>query len=66
MVLKPTMARQMDARMSFDLLHTASPKWHCCEAPLRMSALLLDQLRPLGAKDYVDVQSFMWVTRVLE
>ncbi len=66
MVLKPKIARQMAARMSFELLYSASPKWHCYEALLRMSALLLDQLRPLGAKDYVDVQSFMWVTRVLE
>jgi hypothetical protein len=66
MVLKPGVAQQMAARMGFDLRYSASPKWHCYEALRRMSARLRDELRALGATDYIDVQTFMWVTRGLE
>jgi len=66
MVLKPGIAQQMAARMGFDLLYSASPRWHCYEALQRMSAILRDRLSELGAADYIDVQSFMWVTRELE
>ncbi len=66
MVLKPGVARQTAARMGFDLLYSASPRWHCYEALQRMSARLLGELSGLGATDYVDVQTFMWVTRDLE
>jgi len=52
--------------MGFDLPYAASPTWPCYDALLRMSARLRDELRPLGAADYVDVQTFMWVTRELE
>lgn len=66
MVLKPGVARQMAGRMGFDLLYSASPKWHCYEALQRMSVVLRDRLSVLGATDYIDVQSFMWVTRGLD
>ena len=32
---------------------------------MRMGAQLLERLAPLGAKDMIDVQAFMWVTRDL-
>ncbi len=66
MVLKPGVAQQMAARMGFDLRYSASPKWRCYEALQRMSARLRDELSGLGATDYIDVQTFMWVTRGLE
>jgi hypothetical protein len=66
MVLKPGVAQQMAARMGFDLRYSASPKWQCYEALQRMGARLRDELSGLGATDYVDVQTFMWVTRGLE
>jgi hypothetical protein len=66
MVLKPGVAQQTAARMGFDLRYSASPKWQCYEALLRMSARLRDELGGLGAADYVDVQTFMWVTRGVE
>jgi hypothetical protein len=66
MVLKPGVAQQMAARMGFDLLYYASSKWRCYEALLRMSARLRDELSGLGATDYIDVQTFMWVTRGVE
>ena len=66
MVLKPGAAQHMAARMGFDLRYSSSPKWHCYEALLRMSARLRDELSALGAVDYIDVQTFMWVTRGFE
>jgi hypothetical protein len=65
MVLKPENSRLMAARMGFDLFYTPSPTWRCYEALQRMSAALLKELAPLKAKDYLDVQAFMWVTREL-
>lgn len=41
-------------------------KWQCYERVLAMTETLLDRLEPLGAKDYIDVQSFMWVTQDLQ
>ena len=66
MVLKPAIVQQTAVRMAFDLQYSASPKWTCYEALQRMAAQLLEQLRPLGASDNIDVQTFMWVTRGLE
>jgi hypothetical protein len=65
-VLKPAIARQTAARMAFDLQYSASPAWPCYEALQGMSARLREELRGLGAADYLDVQAFMWVTRGLE
>jgi len=66
MVLKPGISQQMAQRMGFDLLYSPTPTWHCYQALLEMSALLLDRLKELGASDYIDVQSFMWVTRGID
>jgi hypothetical protein len=65
MVLKPEISQRIAARMRFDLLYSSTPSWHCYNALLEMSKLLLNDLRPLGAKDYIDVQSFIWVTQEL-
>jgi hypothetical protein len=66
MVLKPAIVQQTAARMSFDLVYSATPRWQCYEALQRMVTQLLETLRALGANDFVDVQAFMWVTRGLE
>jgi hypothetical protein len=63
LVLKPENAQLMAARKGFDLFYTPSPTWRCYEALQRMNAALLKGLAPLGAKDGIDVQAFMWVTR---
>jgi hypothetical protein len=66
MVVKPQITRKMAHRMNFDILYSSEVTWHCYERVLRMSEVLLRRLEPLGAKDYIDVQSFMWVTQDLE
>lgn len=63
--LKPTNTELMAARMSFDLKYDSTPNWETYEAALRMADQLLHRLEPLGAKDMIDVQAFMWATRDL-
>ena len=65
-VVKPQITKRMARRMGFEILYSSKPAWHCYESVLRMSEILLDRLRELGAKDNIDVQSFMWVTRELQ
>ena len=65
MALKPTNTELMAARMNFDLRYSTTPNWPTYEATLRMSNFLLERLAQLGAKDMIDVQAFMWVTRDL-
>lgn len=66
MVLKPEITKRMARRMGFDLLYSSEPTWHTFEALQRMARMLLDRLGPLGAKDFIDVQSFIWVTKDIE
>lgn len=63
MVLKPEISELMAARISIDLLYSPNPQWHTFAALQDMAVHLLGRLAPLGARDFIDVQSFMWVTR---
>jgi hypothetical protein len=65
LALKPTNTELMAARMSHDLKYDSTPNWETYEASLRMAQNLFEKLQPLGAKDMIDVQQFMWVTRDL-
>ena len=63
--LKPTNTELIAARMGANLKYDTTPNWETYDAFLRMSNALLDRLKPLGAKDMIDAQQFMWVTRDL-
>ena len=63
--LKPTNTDIIAARMGSNLKYDTTPNWETYELFLRMSNALLARLAPLGAKDMIDVQQFMWVTRDL-
>ena len=63
--LKPTNTELMAARMSYDLKYDSAPNWETYDQTLRMAQQLFVKLEPLGAKDMIDVQGFMWVTRDL-
>ena len=63
--LKPTNTELMAARMSYDLKYDSTPNWETYDATLRMARSCWQRLAPLGAKDMIDVQAFMWVTRDL-
>jgi hypothetical protein len=61
MFLKPEVTKQAADGLAFDLLYDPAPTWHTYEKLLTMSAILMERLRPLGAIDWIDVQSFIWV-----
>ncbi len=63
--LKPTNTELMAARMGANLKYDTTPNWETYEAVMQMARQLLDRLAPMGAKDMIDVQQFMWVTRDL-
>jgi hypothetical protein len=61
MFLKPEPTQACADRLRFDLLYDSSLRWATYERLMVMADILLAELRPLGAKDFIDVQSFMWV-----
>lgn len=63
--LKPTNTELMAARMGANIKYDTTPNWETYDAMLRMAGALRDRLAPLGAKDMIDVQAFMWATREL-
>ena len=63
--LKPTNTELIAARMGMDLKYDTTPNWETYDAALHMARALHQRLQPLGAKDLIDVQQFMWVTREL-
>lgn len=63
--LKPTNTELIAARMGANIKYDTTPNWETYEAVNQMSKQLLARLAPLGAKDMIDVQQFMWITRDL-
>jgi len=61
MFLKPRVTQDCAARLTFDLKYSAQLKWVTYRKLLEMSHYLLRELRPYGARDFIDVQSFVWV-----
>jgi hypothetical protein len=59
--LKPQVTKHVAERLGFDLKFESTPNWETYEKLLQMGRILLHHLRPLGAVDFVDVQSFIWV-----
>jgi len=59
MFLKPTPTRAAAKGLGIDLNYTPTPKWDTYERLLHFSHQLHAFLRPLGARDMIDVQAFM-------
>jgi hypothetical protein len=66
MFLKPEVTKQAEQRMAFHLNYQPHPNWRTYKCLLELSGLLLQELRPLGARDMIDIQSFIWVTAAYE
>ncbi len=60
MFLKPERTKEITRSLGADILYSATPKWDTYERLLRFSDELLAYLKPLGAQDMIDVQSFIW------
>ena len=64
-VTKPEIGKQVAGRMGRDLVYSTAVKWETYDRVLDNSRSVLEKLAPLGATDFIDVQSFPWVTRKL-
>jgi len=61
MFLKPAPTQECADRMRFDLQYGSDLRWLTYKKLMQMGGQLLERLRPRGARDYIDVQSFIWV-----
>lgn len=61
MFLKPEVTKECAARMMFELGYTTELVPGPYLRLLEMSRILFERLQPLGARDFLDVQSFIWV-----
>lgn len=61
MFLKPEPTKACAERMRFELQYSADLRWITYSKLMVMSRDLLRRLKDRGAKDFIDVQSFMWV-----
>ncbi len=62
MFLKPEVTKSAAESLGFDLKYDPTPNWNTYDALLRMGRTYLELLRPLGARDFLDVQSFIYVS----
>jgi hypothetical protein len=60
MFLKPGRTKEITRRLGVNILYSATPKWDTYERLLTFSNDLLEFLKPHGARDMIDVQSFIW------
>jgi len=65
MVMKPEVIKKAAGRAGRDVVFSTAIKWESYARTLDLSKSLLESLAPLGAKDFIDVHSFIWVTRDL-
>jgi Protein of unknown function (DUF3553) len=66
MFLKPGRIKQVTQRLGVDIDYTPAPKWDTYERLLKFSNELLEFLKPHGAQDMIDVQSFIWAITATE
>ncbi len=60
MFLKPGRTQAVTRRLGVDILYSPKPQWDTYERLLVFSNELLAFLKPHGAQDMIDVQSFIW------
>ena len=61
MFLKPEATKVAAETLAFDLHYDSTLNWTTYSALLRMGDLYLERLRHMGAQDFVDVQTFIFV-----
>lgn len=62
MFFRPTPTLEAAKRLAFELNYKSHPNWLTYNSLLKFSDGLLKELRQYGAKDLIDVQSFIFVT----
>lgn len=61
MFLKPEVTQVAAETLAFDLQYNSTPNWTTYSALIRMGERYLGLLKELGARDFIDVQSFIFV-----
>jgi hypothetical protein len=61
MVLRPKSARAAAERLGCDLQYDAAPNWTTYTALRAFAGGLLERLKPMGARDFIDVETFLYV-----
>ena len=61
--VKPTPFRTVMKQIKATLTWQAHPTAEAYEQLRELSAAILERLRPLGARDMIDVQSFIWIVQ---
>ncbi len=62
--LRPTQVKEAASRVGMALDYKAAPNWKTYASALGVAANLMERLRPLGARDLLDVQTFIFVTSI--
>lgn len=60
--LKPEFTKSAAARLGFDLRYESTPNWHTYSAALRLMGLCHEKLAHLKPRDFIDIQSFIYIT----
>jgi hypothetical protein len=60
MFLKPEVTKDCAERLKFNLNYDSKPNWLTYSKLMIMCDLLMQHLKPLGARDMIDLQSFIW------
>jgi hypothetical protein len=61
MLLRPRFTCDVALRLGLELQYAPRPSWPTYAALLRTTGALLAKLQPLGARDHVDVEGFLYV-----
>jgi hypothetical protein len=61
MFLKPEVTQAAAETLAFDLQYNSAPNWTTYSALIRMGNVYLELLTEMGAQDFIDVQSFIYV-----
>lgn len=61
-LLRPRVTCEAAERLGCDLRYDESPNWPTYSALRALSNQLIEKLKPNGAKDFVDIESFLHVT----
>jgi hypothetical protein len=59
--LKPTVTRNAAAAYGFDFPYTSAPAWETYATALEFARRIRRDVRDLGPRDMIDLQSFIWV-----
>lgn len=62
MFVKPDSTKAAAAALAFDIRYDVAPNWDTYERVQHMAHIYMQQLADMGPRDFIDIQSFFWVT----